>query len=176
MGGFCLMKLFHTFFCRPTDEEDPVMAPVHPLPNDFANFAQYFLKKSMITAMCELRDPLTRLVWRHVRRLLLILLQQNDNSLNEYSDSHYVATVISAIGSAFSAGTNIAMNVTEQDKEIDAQLFREAMDTNERAITVDRLVPSYHNVVTQAGLQAQMKSILVGQRTNDPLMFLHYTR
>ncbi|CAK9784528.1 unnamed protein product [Cutaneotrichosporon oleaginosum] len=176
MGGFCLMKLFHTYYCKPTEEEDPTLAPIHVLPNDFSNFAQYFLKKSMITAMCELRDPHTRMVWRHVRRLLLELLQQNDNSLNEYSESHYLATVISAIGSAFSAGTNIATNLTERDKELDAQMFREAMDANERAITVDRLVPSYHNVVTQAGLQAQMKSILVGQRTNDPRMFLHYTR
>ncbi|BEJ12391.1 hypothetical protein CspHIS471_0208510 [Cutaneotrichosporon sp. HIS471] len=176
MGGFCLMKLFHTFYCQPTDEEDPTLAPVYPLPNDFSNFAQYFLKKCMITAMCEMRDHQPRTVWRHVRRLLLELLQQNDNSLNEYSDSHYVATVISAIGSAFSAGTNAATNLTDHDKEIDAQLLRDAMDANERAITVDRLVPSYHNVVTLAGLQAQMKSILVGQRTNDPRMFLHYTR
>jgi transcription initiation factor TFIID subunit 2 len=176
MGGFCLLKLFHLYYCKPTDEEDPSLAPVHVLPNDFSNFAQYFLKKSMITALCELRDPHTRVVWRHVRRLLLELLKQNDNSLNEYSESHYLATVISAIGSAFSAGTNIATNLTDRDKELDAELFREAMDANERAITVDRLVPSYHNVVTQAGLQAQMKSILVGQRTNDPRMFLHYTR
>ncbi|GMK55103.1 hypothetical protein CspeluHIS016_0201590 [Cutaneotrichosporon spelunceum] len=135
MGGFCLMKLFHTFYCQPTDEEDPTLAPVYPLPNDFSNFPQYFLKKSMITAM-----------------------------------------LISAIGSAFTAGTNTATNLTEHDKELDAQLLRDAMDANERAITVDRLVPSYHNVVTMAGLQAQMKSILVGQRTNDPRMFLHYTR
>lgn len=152
------------------------MVRAYPLPNDFSNFANYFLKKSMVTALCELRDPATRMVWRHVRQLLLNLLKHNDNSLNEYSDSHYVATVISAIGSAFAAGVNVAVNLTEHDKELDAQLFREAADGNERAITVDRLVPSYHNVVTQAGLQAQMKSILVGQRTNDPRMFLSYTR
>lgn len=176
MGVFCLLKLFHTFYCEPTDEEDPNNVVAYPLANDFSNFANYFLKKSMVTALCELRDPATRMVWRNVRQLLLNLLKHNDNSMNEYADSHYVATVISAIGSAFAAGVNVAVNLSEHDKELDAQLYREASDINERAITVDRLVPSYHNVVTQAGLQAQMKSILVGQRTNDPRMFLSYTR
>lgn len=176
MGVFYLLKLFHTFYCEPTDEEDPFMTNAVPLPNDFSNFANYFLKKSMVTALCELRDPATRMVWRHVRQLLLNLLKHSDNSLNDYSDSHYVATVISAIGSAFAAGTNVAVNLSEHDREEDERLFREASDVNERAITVDRLVPSYHNVVTQAGLQAQMKSILVGKRTNDPRMFLSYTR
>jgi transcription initiation factor TFIID subunit 2 len=52
---------------------------------------------------------------------------------------------------------------------------------------MDRLVPSYHNLVTQAGLQVNlvlltwltqthMKAILAGHRTNDPRLFLAYTR
>lgn len=143
-----------------------------PLPNDFSNYSDYFLKKSVVTALCELRDPATRTVWRNVRQLLLNLLKYNDNSANEFSDSYYVATVISAIGSAFAAGANLGGGTEPADEE----LFREASDANERAITVDRLVPSYHNVVTQAGLVAQLKSIMVGQRTNDPKVFLSYTR
>lgn len=176
MGLFLLLKLFHTFYCEPTDEEEPSNVKAVPLPNDFSNFANYFLKKSMVTALSDLRDPATRRVWRHVRELLLDLLRMNDNSQNEYSDSHYVATVISAIGSAFSAGVNVGGNLSEEDQALDGQLFKEASEANERAITVDRLVPSYHNVVTLAGLQAQLKSILVGQRTNDPRLFLGYTR
>lgn len=177
MGLFYLLKLFHSFYCEPTDEEEPSNVKAVPLPNDFSNFANYFLKKSMVTALSDLRDPATRRVWRHVRELLLDLLRMNDNSQNEYSDSHYVATVISAIGSAFSAGVNVGgVMVSEEDEALDGQLFREASEANERAITVDRLVPSYHNVVTLAGLQAQLKSILVGQRTNDPRLFLGYTR
>lgn len=176
MGLFLLLKLFHTFYCEPTDEEEPSNVKAVPLPNDFSNFANYFLKKSMVTALSDLRDPATRRVWRHVRELLLDLLRMNDNSQNEYSDSHYIATVISAIGSAFSAGVNVGGNLSEEDQVMDGQLFKEASEANERAITVDRLVPSYHNVVTLAGLQAQLKSILVGQRTNDPRLFLGYTR
>lgn len=177
MGLFLLMKLFQTFYCHPTYDDDPVNAESHPLLNNFSNIANYFLKKSMVTALAELRDPVTRLVWRPVRKLLLNVLKGNDNAENEYSDSYYLATVISAVGSAFAAGVNLSgVVVSEEDKEIDVQLYKEASDANERAMTVDRLVPSYHNVVTEAGLQAQLKSILVAQRTNDPRIFLSYTR
>lgn len=177
MGLFLLLKLFQTFYCHPTWDDDPLTAESHPLPNDFSNKSDYFLKKSIITALAELRDPATRQVWRPVRKLLLNLLKGNDNSQNEWSDSYYLATVISAIGGAFAAGVNMpGIMINDADKEIDQDLYKEASDANERAMTVDRLVPSYHNVVTEAGLQAQLKSIMVGQRTNDPRLFLSYTR
>lgn len=177
MGLFLLMKLFHTFYCHPTHEADPLHADAVPLPNDFSHLSSYFLKKSIVTALAELRDPATRMVWRPVRQLLLNVLKGNDNSLNEYSDSYYLATVISAVGGAFAAGVNMPGSiVTDEDREMDSQMYKEASDANERAMTVDRLVPSYHNVITEAGLQAQLKSIMVGQRTNDPRIFLSYTR
>jgi transcription initiation factor TFIID subunit 2 len=177
MGLFLLMKIFQTFYCHPTDDGDPVNAEAHPLPNDFSNLSDYFMKKSIITALAELRDPATRLVWRPVRRMLLNVLRGNDNADNTHSDSYYIATVISAVGSAFAAGVNMStVSISEQEREIDNQLYKEASEANERALTVDRLVPSYHNVVTEAGLQAQLKSIMVGQRTNDPRIFLGYTR
>jgi len=46
----------------------------------------------------------------------------------------------------------------------------------EKAITLDRLLPSFGNVVTKAGLEAHLKSIMIGQITNDPRLFLGYTR
>ena len=46
----------------------------------------------------------------------------------------------------------------------------------EKAITLDRLLPSFGNIVTKAGLEAHLKSIMIGQITNDPRLFLGYTR
>lgn len=61
----------------------------------------------------------------------------------------------------------------------------------EKAITFDRLIPSFGNVVTKAGLevrlsrrgkptlltqQAHLKAIMIGQITNDASLFLGYTR
>lgn len=150
--------------------------------------------QSLIAAMADLRDPATRVVWRHVRITLLDLLRLNDNTSNQvgdilscehekladivlkYSDSFYLAAVITAISNAFTVGSAAQGMLSETEIESEQLLQKEATDVLDRAMTVDRLVPSYHNVVTKAGLEAQMKSILAGQRTNDSRELLSYTR
>lgn len=94
----------------------------------------------------------------------------------KYSDSFYLAVIITAISNAFTVGSAAQGMLSETEIESEQLLQKEANDVLDRAMTVDRLVPSYHNVVTKAGLEAQMKSILAGQRTNDSREFLSYTR
>ncbi|OXC60064.1 hypothetical protein LQV05_005617 [Cryptococcus neoformans] len=178
IGYFLIMKLFQVFYCQPSsgNETEPPEIRCLPLPNDFSNFADYFVKKSLIAAMADLRDPATRVVWRHVRITLLDLLRLNDNTSNQYSDSFYLAAVITAISNAFTVGSAAQGMLSETEIESEQLLQKEATDVLDRAMTVDRLMPSYHNVVTKAGLEAQMKSILAGQRTNDSRELLSYTR
>ncbi|WRT69673.1 uncharacterized protein IL334_006663 [Kwoniella shivajii] len=177
IGYFLVLKLFQTLFClSPSnpDAEAPEME-CRPLPNDFSSFSDYFVKKSLIAAMPDLRDMATRTVWKNVRQILLDLLRSNDNTGNEFSDSHYLASVVTAIGNAFTYGSgNQSLNETERESEM--ALLKESMDALDRAMTMDRLVPSYHNLVTKAGLQTYIKSILAGQRTNDARLLLSYTR
>jgi len=78
---------------------------------------------------------------------------------DEYSDCSYTATLISGLGNMLgTAGDNRAATAIE------------------KAVTLDRLLPSFGNVVTKAGLEAHLKSIMIGQITNDPRLFLGYTR
>ena len=91
----------------------------------------------------------------------------------QYSDCSYTATLISALGNMMGTATD-----------------NRAATAIEKAITLDRLLPSFGNVVTKAGLevcssfgfgrvsdpQAHLKSIMIGQITNDPRLFLGYTR
>lgn len=98
----------------------------------------------MISALGDLRDPTTRSSWAATRRLLLSCLKANDNMSNAYSDSNYIACVVTAIGNAFS---------TTEREERDMSMFKEAAEAVDRAVTMDRLVPSFGNIVTQAGLK-----------------------
>lgn len=66
---------------------------------------------------------------------LLESLQLNDNSRNPFDDSYHLATIISALGNC-----------------LGEHLRRETNDIIDRLLTMDRLVPSYRNLVTQAGL------------------------
>jgi transcription initiation factor TFIID subunit 2 len=75
--------------------------------------------------------------------------------------------MIAALGNAFS--------VTSPG-ESDRSLIREANNIVERLMTVDRLVPSYHNAVSIAGLQYYAKMVMVGLQFHDPQTFLAYTR
>nr|ODN87996.1 transcription initiation factor TFIID subunit 2 [Cryptococcus depauperatus CBS 7841] len=178
IGYFLIMKLFQTCFCyaSTTSEAEAPEIRCRPLPNDFSNIADYFVKKSLIAAMADLRDPATRSVWKNVRIALLDLIRLNDNTTNRYSDSYYLAAIIAAISNAFTISAAAQGILSESELESEQLMLKEAKDVLDRAMTVDRLVPSFHNVVTKAGLQAQIKSILAGQRTNDARELLSYTR
>nr|XP_019009377.1 transcription initiation factor TFIID subunit 2 [Kwoniella pini CBS 10737]OCF48158.1 transcription initiation factor TFIID subunit 2 [Kwoniella pini CBS 10737] len=177
IGYFLVLKLFQTLYCHlpsDPDAEAPDMK-CRPLPNDFSDFSDYFVKKSLIAAMPDLRDMATRTVWKNVRKILLDLLKLNDNTGNTYSDSYYLAAVITAIGNAFTFGSN-QQSLNENEREAEMVLLKESTDALDRVMTMDRLVPSYHNLITKAGLQTHIKSILAGQRTNDARLLLSYTR
>ncbi|WVF68463.1 hypothetical protein IAT40_003229 [Kwoniella sp. CBS 6097] len=178
IGYYLVLKLFQTFFCQPPSNpnaEAPEME-LRPVPNDFTNFADYFVKKSLIAAMADLRDPATRTVWRNVRVALLDFLRLNDNTANEWSDSYYLAAVITAIGNAFTMGAGNQAMLNDDERESEASLSKDAMEALDRVMTMDRLVPSYHNLVTKTGLQTYIKAVMAGQRTNDARVLLSYTR
>ena len=166
LGLFLLRKLFQVYFCVP-QRGDPATVDMEIKPNDFSDHPDYFIKKVILEALAGLRDPITRSSWIENRRLLLKILRDNDNTLNPYSDSGYIAALVSSIGNAFSASGR---------PDADMSLAREAIDAVDRVITLDRLVPSYHSVVTDAGLKTMIKLIYAGYRTNDPRVFLSYTR
>jgi transcription initiation factor TFIID subunit 2 len=88
---------------------------------------------------------------RTARNALIELLDQNDNTDNkvclpylrrikmadyQYSDCSYTATLISALGNMLGSATD-----------------NRAATAIEKAITLDRLLPSFGNVVTKAGLE-----------------------
>nr|XP_019043571.1 transcription initiation factor TFIID subunit 2 [Kwoniella bestiolae CBS 10118]OCF22501.1 transcription initiation factor TFIID subunit 2 [Kwoniella bestiolae CBS 10118] len=178
LGYFFVLKLFQTLYCHPPDDPDAEASAMEcrPLPNDFSNFSDYFVKKCLIAAMPDLRDMQTRTVWRNARRILLDLLRSNDNTGNRWSDSYYVAAIITAIGNAFTFGSSAQPSLDEKEREAEASLMRDSGEALDRAMTMDRLVPSYHNLITKAGLQTHIKSILAGQATNDARLLLSYTR
>jgi transcription initiation factor TFIID subunit 2 len=83
-----------------------------------------------------------------VRKFLLGLLDANDNTSNPYNDSQYLASLLAAIGNAYSS-----MSVND---EADKEDMNRAVDVISRTMTMDRLVPSYQNVVTQAGIKVRI--------------------
>ena len=126
--------------------------------NDFTNVAEYFLKKGVALELSRAYITEQRLTPAPVLRLLLTMLQSNDNEKNAFSDAHYVADLLLALGNACLADTE-----THSRAAIVALL--------KRHLAHDQVLPSHQRIVTQAALTAGI-TFQVAHHMHEPL--LHY--
>ncbi|GAA5913888.1 hypothetical protein JCM5296_004171 [Sporobolomyces johnsonii] len=182
LGLFQLFKLFQTWFCFEPDVEtkDPFGFRCIPKTNDFSDFTLYFLKKTILTAISMVRDDKGQTP-PVIQQFLVDLLAYNDNLGNKYSDAYYVSSIMNALSHAFVkvlprdnsqlAGGDYAMD------EIDAnENLAPAVQEVERYMSADRLVPSYHNMITVAGIEFKLKLTLASLIPEDRMSFFAYTR
>lgn len=92
-----LMKAYKEQFCYPYHESTHAYIPYS---NDFSNLSEYFVQKSIPAGMIGARDD-HDLAFYDVRRFILDLLKNNDNTDNQYSDCYLIASLITSIGLAF---------------------------------------------------------------------------
>ena len=64
----------------------------------------------------------------------------------------------------------------QMDRRTNHELLQQAVEQVGRYMTMDRLVPSYHNVVTIAGLDLKLQLTMLGVIANDVRFYLGYTR
>ncbi|KAI9312583.1 hypothetical protein BX666DRAFT_1984486 [Dichotomocladium elegans] len=186
VGLHQLCKMFQSRYCfappygaMETDDAIPINHII-PKPNNFSNFSEYFVQKGMTIAFSQVRDRYGRTPIK-VRQLLLDLLKYNDNIGNEYSDSYYIATMISALGDAFipSPPTYDAdddVEMVPSDNTDDEQLLTAAMSEIERFRTLDCVIPTYHNVVTISCIRTLTKLMLNGILEPNISLLMQYTR
>ncbi|KWU43351.1 hypothetical protein RHOSPDRAFT_11631, partial [Rhodotorula sp. JG-1b] len=179
LGLFHLLKLFQAWFCFEPDVEthDPFGFRCIPRTNDFGDFTLYFLKKTLVTAISMVRDEHGQTP-PVVQQFLVDLLTYNDNLGNKYSDAHYIATVMNALSHAL---VNVlprdAFGELAQINEVDEnENLAPAVQEVDRYLSTDRLVPSYHNVVTIAGIEFKLKLTLASLIPEDRLSLFNYTR
>ncbi|KAG8714750.1 hypothetical protein FRC11_007261 [Ceratobasidium sp. 423] len=176
-GLFHLLKIW-TKWCYEPDSNsgsggDGFAQRFIPRPNDFSDFQEYFVRKAVVTALAQLRDGTSVIGnWLGgalVRGTIVDQLVYNDNSGNTYSDDMYVATLITALGTALippdaSERNELAHNHTvememeeamrkQMEEEENAEVLRRAVTQVERYRARDRLVPSRHNVISIAAIQ-----------------------
>lgn len=76
---------------------------------------------------------------------------------NQYSDAHYVSSVMNALSHAFVKTLPREVNpyANELDEVEGNENLAPAVQEVERYMAADRLVPGYHNVVTIAGIEVR---------------------
>lgn len=180
---FLLLKIYQTSWCYPSggDDMDLFKFRCIPRPKDFSDFADYFVRKSVLIAISRCNDLKGLTSWPVVRRLLVDALRYNDNSTNPYSDGSYLATVIACLGYSLVLTTSAELqgqmvNTSQEDRQFNEEILVQSVEELDRYMEMDRLVPSYQNVVTIAGLECRIKLTLAYLIPLDIRKFLAYTR
>ncbi|KAF2674652.1 hypothetical protein BT63DRAFT_367208, partial [Microthyrium microscopicum] len=186
-----LEKAFHELYCY----EDSNMTRS----NDFSDTRNYKIQCAIPEAMAMVRDSNGKAPDR-VKKFFLDTLKFNDNSNNGYSDSHYVATLISCLAQSLAVTGDQprrlksltyeeleSMTMEEQDNAvqaereqvqqdvIDAENQRAALEIIQQVRRIDEWIPSYQNLTTVTALDSirlLMGNGIIPKRLVD---FLQYT-
>ncbi|KAK0246182.1 hypothetical protein EDD85DRAFT_924985 [Armillaria nabsnona] len=162
LGLFHLFKLFLRYCYEPEDPNQDLFSHTYvPKPNDFSDLSEYFVRKTLITAISRIRfengkSPSV------VRQFLIDQLKYNDNTVNPYSDGFYICTIISAAACATISmaaperGELLPTEVRSEHNAEDQQLLKGIVAEVDRYRSMDRLIPSAHNIVTIAALEFYM--------------------
>ncbi|CAL1694239.1 unnamed protein product [Somion occarium] len=182
LGLFHLFKLFLRYCYEPEDPNQDLFNHSYvPRPNDFSDFAEYFVRKSLVRAVSQVRfengktPPI-------VRQFLIDQLRYNDNTSNPYSDALYICTVISALTCATVSavpperGEFVNADTTPVIDQTDRDLLKQALTEIDRYRSMDRLIPSFHNVVTIATLEFHLTLSMANLIPHEPRIFLPLTR
>ncbi|THH30629.1 hypothetical protein EUX98_g3547 [Antrodiella citrinella] len=182
LGLFHLFKLFLKYCYEPEDPNQDLFTHSYiPRPNDFNDMSEYFVRRSLLRAISRVRfnNGKTPPV---VRQFLIDQLRYNDNTFNPYSDALYICSIISALGSATVSTvppergqfTDIENHPTMDAQDVD--LLKQALMEVDRYRSMDRLIPSPHNLVTIASIEFYMLLAMAGLTAHDPSLFFPMTR
>lgn len=177
VGQYQLEKAFSEMFCV----ENTHM----PRPNDWSSRVHYILQCALPQSMAKLRDADGK-VPLGVRRFFVDKLKFNDNSTNEFSDAHYISTLMSCLADSlvvshrepqasytFEFGEDEPM---EDDANPDADFEKEAISEIERYRRIDEWISTYHNVYSMTAIQCLEKLTRSGIVKDKTRELLEYTR
>ncbi|KAF2836463.1 hypothetical protein M501DRAFT_240771 [Patellaria atrata CBS 101060] len=172
IGFYHLKKAFDEFFCFP---DSPMTRP-----NDFSDRSRYLIQCAIPKAMANIRDEYGKTPMA-VKTWFIDKLKFNDNSHNEFSDCHYVATLLLCLAETLikripPGGAYGYQNLTHEAEIAEADFQRKAVEEIERYRRIDEWTSSYQNIYTVTTLDCLKKLTLenvIPRRVED---FMQYTQ
>ncbi|THH09339.1 hypothetical protein EW145_g2091 [Phellinidium pouzarii] len=182
VGLFHLFKLFLRYCYEPEDpDQDLFSHKFVPRPNDFSDFTEYLVRKALVNAISQVRLENGKTP-PQIRQFFVDQLRYNDNTTNLFADAYYICTLISAlacstVSTAPPEQGELTRSEPKNDQSVeDTMLLQAAIAEVERYRSMDRLIPSVHNVVTVAALEFHVMLAMANLVPSDPKVFLTSTR
>ncbi|KAF4611399.1 hypothetical protein D9613_004170 [Agrocybe pediades] len=175
LGLFHLFKLFLRYCYDPEDPNQDLFSHKYvPKPNDFSDISEYFVRKSIVTAISQVRFENGKTPG---------VLRYNDNTSNpQYTDGFYISTIISAaacacVSTAAPERGELLPTETRTDYTTeDLDFVKQARAEVDRYRSMDRLIPSPHNIVTIAALEFYTILGAANLVHSHPRLFFPFTR
>ncbi|XP_076029935.1 TATA-box binding protein associated factor 2 isoform X2 [Oratosquilla oratoria] len=120
--------------------------------NDFTNFQNYFLLKTLPVAMAGLRNT-HKSCPPEVLGFLMDLFKYSDNSKNQFSDNYYRASLVDALAASVSPAI-VAHDPPTITAEAIGEDIKKILSEVTRFLNMEKLLPCYKFTVTAACLQA----------------------
>ena len=167
VGLFHLKKAFRELFCLPGS---PMTRS-----NDFTDRSSYLIQCAIPKAIAKIRGEDGRAPME-VKRFLLDVVRYNDNRGNDYSDDHYISTLMRCLADCLisSKTHNDDMNPAEWAE--DAQFQEKAIAELTRHQRLDEWIPTYQNIYTTTALECATRLTMSRVTPFRPSEFLQYAQ
>jgi transcription initiation factor TFIID subunit 2 len=169
IGLFHLERAWKEFFCFPGGDMTRS--------NDFSDRASYYIQRAIPQAVAQVKNNNGKATMR-VKRFLYDQLKLNDNTNNEYSDCHYVSSLMDALTNALcpaTPGNGMYFSVEDDDEE-DGKFLADAVNEIERYRRMDEWISSYHNIYTVTAIDCTFRLVKSGLLKLDVVEIYKYTQ
>jgi len=115
-----------------------------------------------------------------VKRFLLDTMRYNDNRGNDYSDDHYLATLMRCLAQSLKstklpiANQDPTLSIVEEAEEFEFR--RKAIEELGRHQRLDEWIPTFQNIYTTTALECGVMLMISNDVPLKPSEFLQYTR
>lgn len=168
IGLFHLKKAFQDLFCLPGS---PMTRS-----NDFSDRSLYLIQCAIPKAIARIKGENGKAPME-AKRFLLDLMRYNDNRGNDYSDDHYISTLMRCLAECLISVPSSV--VTEFDFRVQAEEFdftKKAIEELTRHQRLDEWIPTFQNIYTTTGLDCSLKLVMNRVMPFKPSEFSQYAQ
>ena len=176
VGVKLLFLAYRKKYCVSVGMVTPNSLPTFvPKRNDFRTFTEYYVQKSINTALAYAKSD-RPILSSTIRTFLLDQLKLNDNTQNPFSDAYYVSSLIEAVGNSYLITASFNDQIATLPPQLRGPSLEDALSELDRHLFMETQLPSYRNVVANSCLNVMISWMVNGLIPLETKPFILFSR
>lgn len=168
IGLFHLKKAFQDLFCL---SGSPMTRS-----NDFSDRSLYLIQCAIPRAIARIKGE-TGKAPIEAKRFILDLMRYNDNRGNDYSDDHYISTLMRCLADCLiSAPSGVMSDFDFRAQAEEFDFTKKAIEELTRHQRLDEWIPTFQNIYTTTGLECTLRLVTNRVMPFKPSEFSQYAQ